>query len=129
MNLNEFRTAYNNEKTNMLNINEMTGDYSEIAGRLPINSAGEAVADVPFPVRFVTQPIFRFGFELQEGEGVISGRLPSGSAVVQSWNTIERLPSTVHYVGARLIIVTQGLKYQKMILNYSFSGRTLTNPF
>ena len=126
--MNQFRQALNNERTTISDIGMMSSNYSDIAGRLPINSFGEAVADVTFPVKFTSQPIFRYGFEMQEGEGIIAGEMPTGAAVVQSWGTIERLPSTIFYTGARLMIVTTGLKFQKMILNYSFSGVSLTNP-
>lgn len=128
MDINHFRKQLNNERVVTNDIRSMMASFAEVPGRIGINSSGEASASVRFPVKFLEQPHFKFGLELQEGEGVITGRFPTGSAFVQEWYTEERLPSTIYYVGARIIVVVDGLRFQKSILNYSFSGTALSNP-
>ena len=123
-----FRQQYNREKTLIHDIGNTRASHAEVPARLAINSKGEASGTIMFPVKFTTQPYFTYGFELQEGEGVIVGRRPSGSAYVEEWLKVERLPNTIFYVGARVFAVTDGLQYQKMILNASFSGTALSNP-
>ena len=128
MDINTFRTKYLADQASLAGISGVAADVASVCGRIPINSAGEAIMDVMFPVKFTSQPNFTYGFALQEGEGVISGRMPGGTATVQKWTTVQRLPNTVFYTGARIIAVTTGLKYQKMILNFDFSGVALSDP-
>lgn len=128
MNLNQFRQAYNNERTRVHDLNSVAATYAEVPGRVMINAAGEAYVDVNFGVKFTSLPYFKSGFEMQEGSGIISGRMPTGEAYVAEWKTTERLPFSVFYSGARIHIVTTGLFYQKMLLNYSFTGIALSNP-
>lgn len=128
MDIRTFRQQYNNENMTRHNIGSVAAGAAQVPGRLAINSAGEASATVMFPVKFTTQPYFTYGFELQEGEGIIGGKRPTGSAYVYEWVKIERLPNTIFYVGAKISVITTGLKYQKMICNYSFSGTALSNP-
>lgn len=128
MDIRQFRKLYNNEQTVLRDINSVTASPAQIVGRQAINSTGEAIADISFAVKFTTMPYFQYGFELQEGEGVVPGKLPTGSAFVSEWKTQERLPNTIFYTGARIYIVTTGFQFQKMICNFSFSGTALTNP-
>ena len=128
MDMRHFRQRFNQEKTSMANITSVVATTAEVPARLAINSKGEAQGTIMFPVKFTTQPYFTYGFELQEGEGIIPGRRPSGSAYVEEWIKVERLPNTVFYVGAKVYAVTDGLQYQKMILNALFSGTALSNP-
>lgn len=128
MDIQHFRKQFNNEKLVSNDVRSMMASYAEVPGRIGINSSGEASTSIRFPVKFLEQPHFKFGLELQEGEGVIPGKFPTGSAFVQEWLTEERLPSTVYYVGARIIVVIDSLRFQKTILNYSFSGTALSNP-
>lgn len=128
MNINVFRNEFYGEQTRAKDLQSITSSHSEVNGRVMINAAGEAHADVSFAVRFVEPPSVKFGFSLVEGQGIIPGKMPTGTAYVSEWKTIERLPFSVWYIGAKIDIVTTGLFYQKMILNYSFSGNTLTNP-
>ena len=128
MNIEYYRSQLNNDQTRAVDISSMASAHSEVAGRVMINAAGEAHADVSFAVRFTEPPSVKFGFSLVEGQDILAGRMPTGSAYVSEWKTIERLPFSVWYIGAKIDIVTTGLFYQKMILNYSFSGKTLTNP-
>lgn len=128
MNINTFRSQYNSEMARIKDLGDMGASMSEVSGRVMINAAGEAYADVAFSVRFVEPPSFKSGFGLVEGADIIPGKMPTGSAYVAEWKTVERLPFSVWYVGARIHIVTTGLFYQKMTLNYSFSGKTITNP-
>ena len=128
MNINQFRKAFNNETTRMRDIQATMADVAEVPGRVMINGAGEAYIDVDFAVPFTTLPYFKSGFELLEGQGIIVGQRPTGTAYVSEWKTKERLPYSVYYVGARICTVITGAFYQKMILNYSFTGNTLSNP-
>lgn len=128
MNIHQFRKSYNNDITRLKDIQSTVASISEVPGRVMINGAGEAYIDVDFSVRFTSLPYFKSGFEVPEGQGVIVGQRPTGEAYVSEWKTIERLPSSVYYVGARICTVITGAFYQKMILNYSFTGNTLSNP-
>lgn len=128
MDVQAFRSQYNNEMAMRANLSRVAASPAEVPGRIAINSAGEASATVLFPVKFTSQPYFTYGFEMQTGEGVIAGKRPTGSAYVYEWIKVERLPTTVFYVGAKITMVTTGLRYQKMICNYSFSGTALSNP-
>lgn len=128
MNINQFRAQFNNERTRVSDLQSVAASLTNVPARVAINSRGEASSTIMFPVKFTTQPYFSYGFEIQEGEGVMSGRLPTGSAYVDEWIKVERLPSTIFYVGAKVAIVTTGLAYQKMILNANFTGTALSNP-
>lgn len=128
MNIRQFRSQYNSEQTRARDISNIAASNAQVPARIPINSSGEATTIVTFPVKFTTQPYFTYGFEIQEGEGVVGGSLPTGSAYVSEWIKIERLPNTIFYVGAKVVAVTTGKKSQKMILNVNFSGTALTNP-
>jgi hypothetical protein len=128
MNINQFRQQTRNESLRRRDLSTVQADHAVIPGRILVNAAGEAYADVDFSVRFTSFPSFTYGFELQEGQGIISGEMPTGSAHVSGWKTIERLPVSVFYTGATIQIVTTGQFYQKMILNFEFSGMAMTNP-
>lgn len=128
MNINQFRAQFNNERTRVNDLQSVAASLTNVPARVAINSRGEASSTIMFPVKFTTQPYFSYGFEIQEGEGVMPGRLPTGSAYVDEWIKVERLPSTIFYVGAKVVIVTTGLAYQKMILNANFTGTALSNP-
>jgi len=126
--INQFRKQFVNEQRRALDLGSVAADYATVPGKIGINAAGEAYVDVNFPVRFTSLPAFTSGFEMQEGSGIISGLMPTGSAYVAEWKTIERLPTTVFYTGAKIHVVTTGIYYQKMILNYEFKGTAITNP-
>lgn len=127
-NINQFRKRLVNEQTRANDLQSIKGDISVVPGRVMINNAGEAYIDINFPVRFVDLPNFTSGFETQEGQGIIEGQMPTGTAHVSAWKTIERLPVSVFYTGAKIQVVTTGQFYQKMILNFSFTGTAITNP-
>lgn len=128
MNINQFRSAHNNEQRRRLDLSGVAADVAVVPGRVMINAAGEAYADVDFGVRFTTLPYFTVGFEVSEGEVLVPGEMPTGTAHVSQWKTIERLPISVYYTGATIRVVTTGQFYQKMILNYQFVGTALSNP-
>lgn len=128
MNIRQFRNRFNQERTTTHDINNVSAGTAQVPARVPINSSGEATATIHFPVKFTTQPYMSYGFELQEGEGTERGIFPTGSAYVVQWLKIERLPNTIFYTGAVVTAVVTGMKYQKTILNLSFTGTALTNP-
>jgi len=127
-NINQFRKVLANEQTRAADLQTVKSDVAVVPGRVMINNAGEAYVDVNFPVRFITLPNFTAGFEILEGQGIIEGQMPTASAHVSEWKTIERLPLSVFYTGAKIQVVTIGQFYQKMILNFSFTGTSITNP-
>lgn len=128
MNISQFRNKFNSENTTRSNLASVAASQAVSSHLIPVNSAGEAMESVRFPVKFLDMPMFTFGLQLQEGEGVIPGRRPSGSAYVESWITEERLPHTIFYVGAVIVGILEGPSFQKIIMNASFTGLALTNP-
>lgn len=128
MNMNQFRQQYRNENLRIKDFSQVQSDYIVVPGKVMINAAGEAYTDVNFSIKFVSEPSFTYGFSLQEGQNIISGEMPTGTAHVSAWKTKERLPISVFYTGAHIQVVTTGQFYQKMILNYEFSGIAITNP-
>jgi len=128
MDITQFRKSLNNDNLRIQDLNSVKADFAEVPGRVMINGSGEAHVDVDFPVKFTTLPFFKPGFERQEGQEFISGQMPTGRAYVAEWKTVERLPLSVYYVGAKIHVVTTGQFYDKMILNFSFTGTALTNP-
>lgn len=128
MHINSMRNMLRNEETRRRDLSQVAADYAIIPGRVMINAAGEAYTDVDFGVRFTTLPYFTYGFEMKEGEVYVPGQMPTGSAHVSAWKTIEKLPVSVYYSGATIRVVTTGQFYQKMILNFQFAGTTITNP-
>lgn len=123
-----FRKSYNNDCVRQRDFVSVAADNAMVTGRTMINGAGESFVSVEFPVRFCQLPSFSYGFEMKEGEVIINGQKPTGSAVVSEWKTVERLPFSVYYTGAVIQVVTTGQFFQKMLLIHSFSGMALTNP-
>lgn len=128
MNTNQFRNSLNNETTRFKDLGSVRADVVEVPGRVMINGMGEAFIDLDFPVKYSTLPNFTSGFETPEGQNLILGAMPTGRAFVSEWKTKEHLPFSVYYTGAKICVVTTGQFYQKMILNFSFSGTALSNP-
>ena len=123
-----FRKSYNNDCVRQRDFVSVAADNAMVTGRTMINGAGESFVSVDFPVRFSQLPSFSFGFEMKDGEVVIDGQKPTGSAVVTQWKIIERLPFSVYYTGAVIQVVTTGPFYQKMLFIHNFSGMALSNP-
>ena len=128
MNIEQFRTSFAAEQSRIRDIKSVAPASAQVPGRVLVNTTGEAFIDVDFPVRFSTIPYFTCGFEIMEGEVLTPGDIPTGRAFVSEWKTIERLPFSVYYTGAKICTVTTGPFYQKMILNFCFTGTALTNP-
>lgn len=127
-NMYNFRKSYNNDRIRHRDLSMVAADNSLVTGRTMINGAGESFVTVEFPVRFTQLPSFSYGFEMKEGEAIINGQKPTGSAVVSQWITKENLPFSIFYTGAVIQVVTTGQFYQKMLLIHNFSGMALTNP-
>lgn len=128
MDMQQFRRAFNNELVRSKDLRSVAADVTNVNGRTMINGAGESFVSVDFPVRFTKLPTFTYGFEMKEGEVLIDGLKPTGSAVVSQWKTVERLPLSVYYTGAVIQVVTTGQFYQKMLLIHNFDGIALSNP-
>lgn len=141
MDQNSLRRAFRSEQLRTNDLNSVAPSLAVIPGRAAINGSGEAYIDVTFSVKFVTLPYFSFGFELQDVKSIyhttgeiptantpISGQLPTGSAHISQWKTIERLPYGLYYTGAKIGVIIDGPSIAKMIINYTFTGKTLSNP-
>lgn len=128
MNIDQFRSDFYAEKTRVHDLRNMAPSEANVSGRVMINAAGEARALITFPVKFTTVPLFTYGFSVAEGMEPVPGRMPTASAYVARWTTIERLPFSVMYTGAEIHIVNEGAFYQKIALNYQFVGKAITNP-
>ena len=96
MNIHHLRNKIQTEKVRALDLSNVKADHTRIPGRLMINGAGEAFADVYFNVKFIELPYFTYGFERKEGDKTFSGQMPTGSAYVASWKTIDRPPTDVY---------------------------------
>ena len=141
MNINSLRNSLRSEETRRRDLQSVAPSVAMVPGRVAINGSGEAYVEVAFSIRFTSLPYFTFGFERQETSSVEpvagsipsnstppKGQLPTGSAHVSEWKTIERLPFGLYYVGAKIAVVTEGLTVSKLILNYTFTGTALSNP-
>jgi len=134
------RKSFLADQRRALDISSVAAGTSMVTGRAAVNGSGEALVDVQFPARFTTLPYFSFGFELQDTSeanpeapitsvnAASKGLLPTGSAHIATWKTIERLPFGVYYVGATVGVIVDGASNGKIIINYSFSGTALSNP-
>jgi hypothetical protein len=95
-------------------------------GFIEIDTAGESVATIGFPMLFVERPVFTYGLELGESSYLAAGSFPIVSACVASWTTKDQGLSTM-YAGATVGILVTG-PTGKAILHYSFQARSYVNP-
>lgn len=127
-NLHLFRNSLNSEQTRASDLRAVSASLAEVPGFAEINGSGEGVVNVNFAIKFTEVPYFKYGFSVTHGSEYLQGYMPEATAYVAEWTTIERLPFSVWYVGAKIHTKVRGLVQQKMILNFSFSGTALSNP-
>lgn len=92
-----------------------------------LTTTGQAFVQVNFPVAFTEEPIFTFGYALEENEAIV-GVVPSCTSIVTSWVKQERSDDRVYWVGAVLGVRIEGWEGILLWAHYSFSGTSLQNP-
>lgn len=94
--------------------------------RAPINNAGEADVDFIFSCNYSQLPTINFGYELQSP--VKSGYMPNFSASVEEWFTVERLPSSRLYTGAKIQVTSETASDISFILVATATGVAFSGP-
>lgn len=106
-----------------------------VEGTFLVDGAGEAIADIVFPVKFIERPNLSFGGELHLDTNPVAGQYPTISVVVNRWATDPSAALTftvatlkLYFVGAQLLVVTTGPTTQRMWVHWSAKGRAIINP-
>jgi len=123
-----FRTRQRLDRALTEGIDDMSAGPTIIAGELKLDGAGEQLIPVNFTVPFSEKPILSHSFEVKEGDVLVSGSYPTASVGVAQWATYTISPQSLLYIGANLVIVTTGVWYQKLIVNWQFQGIAYQNP-
>lgn len=126
--LSRLRSAQQQNEITKRGANDMGATKTRINGEIRVNTAGESITQVVFPVRFTEKPIMTFGGEVIEGDALQAGYMPTISVVVVGWITEEVPPVSRLYTGAKLGIVLDGVNHQKAIVHWSLEGTALSNP-
>lgn len=129
------RLAIEQTRNNIQAVQRRTMDLAEtaatatpVSGKFMVNNAGEAKADIVFPVRFADIPYITFGFEILGNQPIIDGHAPAMSAYVYDWSTIDRPPFSRFYKGANIFVVSTGPPALKFIVNWTAIGTAFTSP-
>lgn len=110
-------------------LSDMGAGPLTLQGKFPFDGAGEKVVELMFPYSFMGDPPFlSFSAELKEGDVLIAGSMPTCSVIVGGWLTQEMPPHGRLFSGAKLIVVTTGVWYQKMMIHWTFTGTAISNP-
>lgn len=128
MDMDAFRRRMNSAEATKAGNQSMAADFQSLTGQVRVNGSGESKATITFPISFSQKPLLTFGGEIQEGDRLDPGRMPTVSVVVLAWLTKERPPYSRLYTGAILGIVTGGPSWQKMIIHWKLDGIAYTNP-
>lgn len=107
---------------------DMRAGYTNLAGEIRVNGAGESSLPITFPVKFTEKPLLTFGAEVIEGDAIRSGFMPWANVIVLSWITEEIPPVTRLYTGANLGVVSGGVPHQKMAIHWNLSGKAVADP-
>lgn len=100
-----------------------------VTGRLLIPTAGDAFADISFPVSFIHVPVVAFGYELDTNAAYDQGRHPLISSVVGTWLLDERMGGMSRlYRGGRILVAYVGDADQPMWVHWIAMGLALHNP-
>lgn len=85
---------------------------------------------VPFPVRFIEEPVINYSFSL-DPSGVLAltaGNFPTLSVGARQYTTVQPQPGVDHYTGVQVIIVAGGHTGMRMKVHVTFTGVALINP-
>lgn len=105
-----------------------------VAGRTQVIGGGESSIAVTFPVTFIGRPSFSFGGELAKNQLTqLKTRdggtqpLPSVSAIVAEWDTVQRITGVYNYVGCTLIFQTLN-NPRYLWVHWHIEGKAFQNP-
>lgn len=106
------------------------GGLFRVSAFIEVDGAGEGLAHIDFPVRFVEKPAFFHGGELLAGQEPIAGNMPSYSAIVYSWSyhldtSQGNRTGKRFFTGADIVVVTTGEASLKMIVHVHMEGQAL----
>ena len=118
----QLRNGIRNDQRRMMDLQEVTAGNVTIPGRFMINNAGEANAEISFPVQFSQLPYLTFGFEMQNPEVIVKGFAPTFSAYIIDWKTIERPQYSRLYTGCTIKVVGEGPPNTKYICVWNAVG-------
>lgn len=124
----EFRSKLKQETINARSLADMAAAETKLDGEVRINGSGESTVPITFPVLFTEKPHLSFGAELIEGDALTVGFMPTISVVILGWITQESPPSSRFYRGAKLGVVTTGVRHQKMVVHWHLNGVAMANP-
>lgn len=123
-----FRRAQARQETNKSNALSVAARPQVLSGQIQINGSGDSIVNIPFPIQFSQKPILSFGGDLEHGQSVTIGSLPTVSMIVTRWDIVGSPPLQLFYQGATVAIVTSGVDDQIMYAHYTFTGVALSNP-
>lgn len=111
-----------------MDLASVTADITHYTCRIPINNAGEARPVVMFPenCKFGQLPSVTFGFELYSTDH--RGKMPVFAGSVDEWITVDRLPNTRLYVGARFLISSEAVEDISFVCTATVSGIAYGGP-
>ena len=109
-------------------LSTVVADITHYTCRIPVNNAGEARPVVMFPenCKFGQLPSVSFGFELHSADH--RGRMPVFAASVDEWITVDRLPNSTLYVGARFLISSEAVQDISFVCTATISGIAYGGP-
>lgn len=88
---------------------------------------GQVNLNVSFPVTFVEEPVFSYGYALEEGE-YVQGVVPACTAVVVAWDKRTLTDDRVYWVGAQIGVRIEGWPGLLLWVHHTFTGVSLQNP-
>ena len=118
-------SAWEDRRSDIARVEAVAGGEYRVNGLVLVTNAGEAQADVTFPVRFIEIPLFTFGFSLADNEAWAVGAMPTVSGVVGKWTFGRKATGERYYDGAQLLIVTTGPDTMRGYFHYCFDGKAL----
>lgn len=96
----------------------------------PAVGSGEMRFDVHFPYYFTGRPLFTYGFELDENQGLVAGSFPLHSATVAPFavSTRESDWAAGVFVGATVATVLDGPALVSGVFHLVFQGMAMAAP-
>lgn len=122
------RRMYNNQMRHNDRLS-VAAQPSVRSGRFMVNNAGgEATKEIYFQGSFSSPPIVTFGIDFLPDDDYHVGHAPIVTSQVIDWVTIDRLPSTPLYRGAKILTVSEGPPTSKFIVTWSAVGVAYQDP-
>ena len=128
MNAERFLKQMRTENIRRNDLSTVAADVTHYSCRIPVNAAGEARPVVMFPenCKYGQLPTVTFGFELHSTD--YRGRMPVFAASVDEWFTVDRLPGSRLYVGAKFLISSDAVEDIAFVCVATVSGIAYGGP-